>query len=224
MMETIRIRRAGYPIRHTFADFVDRYRILVSGVGPAHSEDCRAASTKICKAVLGGADFQLGKTKVFLKDAQDAFLEQERDRMLTRKILTIQKAIRGWHYRQKFRMMKQCCVTIQAYWRAYSQKQRYLQVSKQSSVDFNPPPKQQIQFPLPLEVCLRVCDKSGWSAVKLSSVVLFHVFCFPDEARLHEAASLVPFEVSHPQVLHPPYPHGVLPGGMNLSSPENQSH
>ena len=67
MMETIRIRRAGYPIRHTFADFVDRYRILITGVGPSHVEDCKAASAKICKAVLGNADFQLGKTKVFLK-------------------------------------------------------------------------------------------------------------------------------------------------------------
>jgi len=67
MMETIRIRRAGYPIRHRFDDFVDRYRILVSGVGPSHVEECRAASQKICSKVLGGADFQLGKTKVFLK-------------------------------------------------------------------------------------------------------------------------------------------------------------
>ena len=36
MMETIRIRRAGYPIRHTFAEFVERYRFLISGCPPPH--------------------------------------------------------------------------------------------------------------------------------------------------------------------------------------------
>ena len=70
MMETIRIRRAGYPIRHHFAEFVDRYRILVDGIGPSHKEDCKAASNKICKAVLNNTDYQLGKTKVFLKVGQ----------------------------------------------------------------------------------------------------------------------------------------------------------
>lgn len=53
MMETIRIRRAGYPIRHTFSEFVDRYRFLISGVPPAHKTDCRAATTRICQIVLG---------------------------------------------------------------------------------------------------------------------------------------------------------------------------
>jgi myosin-7 len=67
MMETIRIRRAGYPIRHRFRDFVDRYRILAEGIGPSHKEECRSASEKICKTVLQGMDFQMGKTKVFLK-------------------------------------------------------------------------------------------------------------------------------------------------------------
>jgi myosin-7 len=67
MMETIRIRRAGYPIRHLFYDFVERYRILVRGIGPPQCEDCRAASKKICQAVLGQSDYQLGNTKVFLK-------------------------------------------------------------------------------------------------------------------------------------------------------------
>nr|CAD7418340.1 unnamed protein product [Timema cristinae] len=36
MMETAKIRRAGYPIRHNFKEFVDRYRMLVPGIPPAH--------------------------------------------------------------------------------------------------------------------------------------------------------------------------------------------
>lgn len=67
MMETIRIRRAGYPIRHKFRDFVERYRLLCNGIGPAHTIECRGASQKICDLVLKGTDYQLGKTKVFLK-------------------------------------------------------------------------------------------------------------------------------------------------------------
>jgi len=36
MMETIRIRRAGYPIRHSFKEFVERYRFLIPGIPPSH--------------------------------------------------------------------------------------------------------------------------------------------------------------------------------------------
>ena len=53
-------------------------------------DNYRAATAKICQSVLGKADYQLGRTKVFLKDAQDLFLELERDRVLTRKILVLQ--------------------------------------------------------------------------------------------------------------------------------------
>merc|ERR1712045_768900 len=63
MMETIRIRRAGYPIRHTFQEFVERYRHLINGCPPAHKVDCRQATAKICSAVLGKADYQLGRSE-----------------------------------------------------------------------------------------------------------------------------------------------------------------
>lgn len=125
MMETIRIRRAGYPIRHSYPDFIDRYRFLIDGVQPSHKEDCAAATGKICKAVLGGADYQLGRTKVFLKDAQDVYLEQLREQVLARKILILQKCIRGWAQRRKFVQMRKSALTIQTKWRGYVQRRKY---------------------------------------------------------------------------------------------------
>ncbi|KOC63304.1 Unconventional myosin-VIIb, partial [Habropoda laboriosa] len=125
MMETIRIRRAGYPIRHSFPEFVERYRFLIPGIPPAHKVDCRAVTSKICHIVLGRSDYQLGHTKVFLKDAHDLFLEQERDRVLTRKILILQRNIRGWVYRRRFLRMRAAATVVQKYWRGYAQRQRY---------------------------------------------------------------------------------------------------
>lgn len=125
MMETIRIRRAGYPIRHSFKDFVERYRFLISGIPPSHKTDCRIATARICSAVLGKSDYQLGHTKVFLKDAHDLFLEQERDRVLTRKILILQRSIRGWVYRRRYLRLRAATMTIQKYWKGFIQRQRY---------------------------------------------------------------------------------------------------
>ncbi|XP_074658425.1 myosin-VIIa-like [Tubulanus polymorphus] len=126
MMETIRIRRAGYPIRHSFPAFVERYRILVDGLPSPSRSDAKVLSKNICQAVFGAnADYQLGKTKVFLKDAQDVYLEQERDRVLTKKIIIIQKCIRGWQCRRRFMMMKKGSVVVQSAWRGFAQRRRY---------------------------------------------------------------------------------------------------
>ncbi|KAG7252250.1 hypothetical protein CRUP_023173 [Coryphaenoides rupestris] len=61
--------QAGYPIRYTFVEFVDRYRVLMPGVKPAYKqEDLRGTCERIAEAVLGrDDDWQMGKTKIFLK-------------------------------------------------------------------------------------------------------------------------------------------------------------
>ncbi|KAJ6223846.1 hypothetical protein RDWZM_002391 [Blomia tropicalis] len=126
MMETIRIRRAGYPIRHTFAEFVERYRFLIPSIPPVHKvSDCREVTSKICATVLAKSDYQLGKTKVFLKDAHDLFLEQERDRVLTKHIVTLQRAIRCWYYRRKFLQFRSAAIVIQRFFRGYIQRKKY---------------------------------------------------------------------------------------------------
>lgn len=57
MMEIIRIRKVGYLIRYLFKDFVDRYRIFVSGIGSFYKEDCRVVFNKICFVVFSGGDY-----------------------------------------------------------------------------------------------------------------------------------------------------------------------
>ncbi|CAJ0583494.1 unnamed protein product, partial [Mesorhabditis spiculigera] len=129
MMETIKIRKAGYPVRHGYQDFVDRYRMLVNGIPPAHRIDCFSAAKKICLKVLGPkADFQLGKTKVFLKDAHDLYLEQEYFRMMNERAITIQKTVRGWVARRQFLRQRQSAVMIQKIWRGFEQRRRYRQI------------------------------------------------------------------------------------------------
>jgi hypothetical protein len=38
---------------------------------------------------------------VFLKDAHDTFLEQERERVLAKSILVLQRSVRTWVYRKR---------------------------------------------------------------------------------------------------------------------------
>uniref|UniRef100_A0A8C1I342 Myosin VIIA n=1 Tax=Cyprinus carpio carpio TaxID=630221 RepID=A0A8C1I342_CYPCA len=127
MMETIRIRRAGYPIRYTFAEFVDRYRVLMPGVKPANKqEDLRGTSQRIVVSVLqrdGG--WQIGKTKIFLKDHHDMQLETERDKVFTDKVIFIQKTVRGLKERAKFLKVKNAVTLIQRIWRGYISRKHY---------------------------------------------------------------------------------------------------
>ncbi|KAG5837074.1 hypothetical protein ANANG_G00235400 [Anguilla anguilla] len=127
MMETIRIRRAGYPIRYTFVEFVDRYRVLMPGVKPAYKqEDLRGTCQRIAEAVLGrDDDWQMGKTKIFLKDHHDMLLEIERDKAITDKVILIQKVVRGFKDRSNFLKMRKSAMLIQKTWRGYQCRKNY---------------------------------------------------------------------------------------------------
>ncbi|XP_056586793.1 unconventional myosin-VIIa [Triplophysa dalaica] len=127
MMETIRIRRAGYPIRYTFAEFVDRYRVLMPGVKPAYKQaNLRGTCQRIVVSVLQkDDDWEIGKTKIFLKDHHDMQLEIERDKAITNKVILIQKVTRGLKERTNFLKVKRAVTLIQRIWRGYICRKRY---------------------------------------------------------------------------------------------------
>jgi len=61
-----------------------------------------------------------------LQDAQDVYLEHQREITISKKIVIIQKMVKGWHQRRKFLLMKKNVVIIQAVWKGYAQRKRYL--------------------------------------------------------------------------------------------------
>ncbi|XP_026160766.1 unconventional myosin-VIIa [Mastacembelus armatus] len=127
MMETIRIRKAGYPVQYTFNEFLDRYRVLLkTSVCDPKTESKEKCCESICEAVLAGeGDWKTGKTKIFLKDLHDTMLELERIQELNNKTLLIQKVLRGYKYRREFLRKKAGALVIQKYWRGHKGRKLY---------------------------------------------------------------------------------------------------
>ncbi|EMP42626.1 Myosin-VIIb [Chelonia mydas] len=121
MMETIRIRKAGYPIRYSFAEFFERYRVLLPvSAREQLQDDARRCCIYISEMVLGkDEDWKIGRTKIFLKDYHDMVLEVQRDKALTEKAILIQKVLRGFKDRKQFLKQRQAAVKLQAAWRGY---------------------------------------------------------------------------------------------------------
>jgi myosin-7 len=64
MLETIRIRKSGYPVRFPYQDFVGRFRFLVN----SNLTNPREACTAYLK-VHSKSDWKEGSTKIFLKQS-----------------------------------------------------------------------------------------------------------------------------------------------------------
>ena len=130
MMETIRIRKAGYPIRHTFAQFLQRYRLLNPSIPPPGQGDDKANAASLCSSIIGTANadgsWQMGLTKIFLKDSHDQMLEDAREEVFTKQAVVLQKFLRGAFARRRFTQQKTNMIIIQRRWRAFVAKQQYV--------------------------------------------------------------------------------------------------
>uniref|UniRef100_H3B047 Myosin X n=1 Tax=Latimeria chalumnae TaxID=7897 RepID=H3B047_LATCH len=139
MLETVRIRRAGFPVRRPFQDFYIRqvnlivtqcrYKVLMKSL--PLSEDVKGK----CAALLHlhdstNTEWQLGKTKVFLRESLEHKLEKQREVEVHKAALIIQAYILGYMTRKHYKKVLECVKVIQKNYRAFFWRKRFLYLRK----------------------------------------------------------------------------------------------
>lgn len=125
MLETVKIRRTGFPVRRTFQDFCSRYKVLMRGVSPP--DDPRGRCMQLLHLYDStSAEWQLGKTKIFLRESLEHRLEKQREVEVLKAAMTIQAHIMGYVARKQYRRLLQCIVVIQKNYRAFYWRRKFL--------------------------------------------------------------------------------------------------
>ncbi|XP_075312425.1 unconventional myosin-Vb isoform X2 [Odontesthes bonariensis] len=119
VLETIRISAAGYPSRWTYPDFFNRYRVLMKK-SDMMSADKKLVCRNLLETLIKEPDmYQFGKTKIFFRAGQVAYLEKLRADRFRSACIKIQKTVRGWLQRLRYRKIRKTAVTLQRYGRGY---------------------------------------------------------------------------------------------------------
>ncbi|KAJ8004413.1 hypothetical protein DPEC_G00135460 [Dallia pectoralis] len=128
MLETVKIRRAGFPVRRTFMDFYSRYRVILKDVR-CPTGDHRGRSTELLMSYdPARKDWQLGKTKVFLKEALEHRLEEDLEEVLRRAGMVIRAHILSYVARKHYKRVLASIVTIQKNYKAHFWRHLFLQL------------------------------------------------------------------------------------------------
>lgn len=131
MLDIIRIRREGFPVHFTFDSFTIRYRCLLRSSslisclknGPGCSDPCIKILSTFAVSKM---DWQVGKTRIFLRSNVYEPLEERRTFVLNRSAVRIQSCYRAWITRKRFASMRSAAVCMQGAFRAHRQRLQFM--------------------------------------------------------------------------------------------------
>jgi myosin heavy subunit len=120
LREVVLIRQQGYPIRRPFADFLQRYKLLLPAIcGPQQAQQLLTSNNplQMVKTILTSIDgtekdWKLGKSKAFYRMQIQTKLEQQRDQALSAVVLELQTHIRCKLERERFLQRNQVLVML----------------------------------------------------------------------------------------------------------------
>ena len=124
VLETVRIRQTGFPVRRSYEDFYKRYRCLIK-----RPEGTPRQITE--KFLLGIPDikknlWQAGNTRVFYREALETVIEKQRTAIRAKMAVTIQRYYRGHRLRSKFHKKKNMAIKIQRVFRGYRKRKSFI--------------------------------------------------------------------------------------------------
>ncbi|KAL1834519.1 hypothetical protein ACET3Z_004170 [Daucus carota] len=123
VLEAVRISLAGYPTRKTYNEFVDRFGLLAMEIMEGCYDE-KSMTEKILKK-LKLENFQLGKTKVFLRAGQIGILDSQRAEVLDVAAKRIQGRLKTFIKRREFIANRNSAVSLQAYCRGHLARKTY---------------------------------------------------------------------------------------------------
>ncbi|XP_063788896.1 unconventional myosin-XV [Pseudophryne corroboree] len=126
ILETIRIRKEGYPVRIPFHIFLSRYRCVMD-LGRNIRVDgniCVTVLRKLCPSA-NPTMYCIGVSKLFMKENLYQQLESKRDQLMNKAAVTLQRYSRGFLTRKRFRTLRHRIIQLQALARGYLARQRF---------------------------------------------------------------------------------------------------
>ncbi|KAJ8391649.1 hypothetical protein AAFF_G00087900 [Aldrovandia affinis] len=115
VLETIHISAQSYPSRWTYIEFYSRYSILMTQLEAELNDKKHTCKTVLQRLIQDSDQYKFGRTKIFFRAGQVAYLEKLRSDRLRGACVSIQKRVRGWSQRRKFLRMRDAAVIIQQY-------------------------------------------------------------------------------------------------------------
>jgi len=103
LVETVRVRKAGFAARRHYNLFLQRYKMISPKTWPIWRGSARDGVKEIFQAMnIEENEYRMGKTQVFVKDAMTLYqIELKREELLPVVAVKLQALFRGWKARKR---------------------------------------------------------------------------------------------------------------------------
>uniref|UniRef100_A0A674PFG0 Myosin IXB n=1 Tax=Takifugu rubripes TaxID=31033 RepID=A0A674PFG0_TAKRU len=117
--QMVHIQKSGYSAKYTFKEFVEKFRLLLPKGATEAPEHIKELFERM---EINKSSYQIGKTKVFLKEKERQLLRDTLTKEVMRRIIILQRWFRTCLIRLHFLQRRDATTIIQRSWREYYEK------------------------------------------------------------------------------------------------------